>query len=334
MKDILQDIYRRERTFLCPQAFLSENTKGRQKPTDNDAMRTDFQRDRDRILHSKSFRRLMHKTQVFLSPEDDHYRTRLTHTLEVTQIARSIARAMYLNEDLTEAVALGHDLGHTPFGHAGERQLNKMLPGGFRHYEQSIRVVDVLEDLNLTFEVRDGILCHTNQVAQTLEGQIVRMADHIAYLNHDIDDAIRAQVMSADDIPLMLRNTLGYTTSERITTMVNSVIEFGAEHGYIGTSGEIGGAMMELKSLLFALVYTNPAAKGEESRAEAMLGTLYEYYLAHPEQLPEMYARHIEKDGVERCVADYISGMTDRYAISTFKSLFIPKIWQGGGENN
>ena len=326
---ILEEYYKRERAYLAPEACLSENTKGRMKQTAEDDIRTEFQRDRDRIIHSKSFRRLMHKTQVFLSPEDDHYRTRLTHTLEVAQIARTIARALFLNEDLTEAIALGHDLGHTPFGHAGERQLDRMTTCGFIHAEQSLRVVDVLEGLNLTYEVRNGILCHTNRKADTLEGQIVKYADHIAYLNHDIDDAIRAQVMSEDDIPLMLRNTLGYTTSERITTMVTSVVEYGTKQGEIGMAGEAADAMKELKALLFALVYTNPTAKGEEARAEAMLGTLFDYYFAHPEKLPEDYAKHIEEDGAERCTADYIAGMTDRYAISTFKNLFIPKIWQG-----
>ena len=329
MESVLEKYYRREREVLAPQACFSENTKGRLEPADPDELRTDFQRDRDRIIHSKPFRRLMHKTQVFLSPEDDHYRTRLTHTLEVAQIARSIARAMFLNEDLTEAIALGHDLGHTPFGHAGERQLDRMMSCGFRHYEQSLRVVDVIEKLNLTYEVRDGIVKHTKGVAETLEGQIVLFADHIAYLNHDIDDAIRAKVMSDDDIPLMLRNALGYTTSERITTMVNSIIAYGLDHGRIGMENDVHEAMQELKSLLFALVYTNPTAKGEEVRAEAMLGQLFEYFKDHPDRLPELYARRIDADGVERCVADYISGMTDRYALATFRNLFIPKIWQG-----
>ncbi|MBQ9467479.1 MAG: deoxyguanosinetriphosphate triphosphohydrolase [Clostridia bacterium] len=329
MESVLEKYYRREHAFLAPEACFSDCSKGRAKPVDPDPMRTDFQRDRDRIIHCKPFRRLMHKTQVFLSPEDDHYRTRLTHTLEVAQIARTIARALFLNEDLTEAIALGHDLGHTPFGHAGERQLNRMVKGGFRHYEQSLRVVDVLEGLNLTHEVRDGIVSHTSGVAETLEGQIVRYADVIAFLNHDIDDAIRAGVMSDDDIPLMLRNVLGYTTSERITTMVNSIVARGTASGVISMEDDIREAMNELKSLLFALVYTNPAAKGEEVRAEAMLGQLFEHYTAHPSDLPEVYARNIENDGVERCVADYISGMTDRYAIATFRNLFIPKIWQG-----
>ena len=330
MSDILERLHRREKEFLCKEACLSANTKGRRFPASADNTRTEFQRDRDRIIHSKSFRRLMHKTQVFLSPEDDHYRTRLTHTLEVAQIARTIARALFLNEDLTEAIALGHDLGHTPFGHAGERQLNRMMSCGFVHAEQSLRVADVLDRLNLTYEVRDGILCHTNKKAETLEGQIVRLADHIAYLNHDIDDAIRAGVMCEEDIPLLLRNTLGYNTSERITTMVNSVVAYGTEKGEIGMEGEPGEAMWELKSLLFALVYTNPAAKGEEARAEAMLAQLFEYYSAHPELLPEQYAQNIENDGEERCVGDFIAGMTDRYAIGAFKKLFIPKVWQGG----
>ena len=329
MSNVREELCRREERYLCPQAAKSSETRGRRFPSALDPIRTEYQRDRDRVIHSKAFRRLMHKTQVFLSPEDDHYRTRLTHTLEVAQIARTIARALFLNEDLTEAIALGHDLGHTPFGHAGERQLDRMMKDGFIHAEQSLRVVDVLENLNLTYEVRNGILCHTNRKASTLEGQIVRYADHIAYLNHDIDDAIRARVMSEDDLPLMLRNTLGYTTSERITTMVNSVIEYGVDKGEIGVAGEAGEAMKELKTLLFALVYTNPVAKGEEVRAEAMLGQLFEYYCAHPESMPADYRENIENDGAERCVADYISGMTDRYAITTFRNLFIPKIWQG-----
>ena len=273
----------------------------------------------------------MHKTQVFLSPEDDHYRTRLTHTLEVAQIARTIARALFLNEDLTEAIALGHDLGHTPFGHAGERELDRRLAGGFRHNEQSLRVVDRIENLNLTFEVRDGIVNHAgSNLASTLEGQIVKYADRIAYLNHDIDDAVRARVISEEDIPLMLKNVLGYSHSERINTMVTGIVKRGTADGKISMDEEIGSATDELRELLFSLVYTNPIAKGEEKKAEEMLGMLYEYYAAHPDRLPELYACNLGEDGSSRCAADYISGMTDRFAISAFKELFVPKVWHGG----
>ncbi len=321
----------REREYLSPAACLSENSRGREKSIVPDPMRTEFQRDRDRIIHSKSFRRLMHKTQVFLSPEDDHYRTRLTHTLEVAQIARTIARALFLNEDLTEAIALGHDLGHTPFGHAGERELDRRLAGGFRHNEQSLRVVDRIENLNLTFEVRDGIVNHAgSNLASTLEGQIVKYADRIAYLNHDIDDAVRARVISEEDIPLMLKNVLGYSHSERINTMVTGIVKRGTADGKISMDEEIGSATDELRELLFSLVYTNPIAKGEEKKAEEMLGMLYEYYAAHPDRLPELYACNLGEDGSSRCAADYISGMTDRFAISAFKELFVPKVWHGG----
>ncbi len=330
MSTVREAICKREELFLSQHAFLSSETKGRQSPLAVDPLRTEFQRDRDRIIHSKAFRRLMHKTQVFLSPEDDHYRTRLTHTLEVTQIARTIARALFLNEDLAEAVALGHDLGHTPFGHAGERQLDRMVPGGFRHYEQSLRVVDRIEKMNLTYEVRDGILNHAGKhMASTLEGQVVKFADRIAYLNHDIDDAVRAGIISQDSIPLMLQNVLGYDHSERINTMVTSIVKKGISDGKIAMEEEVGSAMNDLRSLLFEIVYTNPKAKSEETRAETMLGQLYEYHCAHSDLLPEIYRCHLEEDGIERCVADYISGMTDRYAISTFKTLFMPKVWQG-----
>ena len=330
MGTLKEELCRREEAFLSPYAFPSSKTKGRLHGISPDDTRTEYQRDRDRIIHCKAFRRLMHKTQVFLSPEDDHYRTRLTHTLEVMQIARSIARAMRLNEDLVEAIAFGHDLGHTPFGHAGERQLNRMVPGGFKHAVQSLRVADVLEDLNLTYEVRNGILYHSgDEMASTLEGQVVKYADRIAFLNHDIDDAVRAGVFSEEEIPLMIRNVLGYDTGERISTMIDAVVRFGADKGVIRMEGEVAEASDELMKLMFAMVYTNPKAKGEEVRAESMLGQLYEYYCAHPDLLPEVYARNLENDGVERCVADYVSGMTDRYAISTFKSLFIPKVWQG-----
>ncbi len=333
MSGIREALCAREERELSAAAFRSSASAGRESYLEPDLLRTDFQRDRDRIIHSKSFRRLMHKTQVFLCPEDDHYRTRLTHTLEVSQIARTIARSLFLNEDLTEAIALGHDLGHTPFGHAGERVLDRLLPGGFRHYEQSLRVVEKIENMNLTFEVRDGIVNHAGaHQARTLEGQIVKFADRIAYLNHDIDDAVRAGIISPDDIPLMLQNVLGYDHSERIATMVKAIVKMGTDQGKILMDEEILEAMNELRELLFGIVYTNPIAKGEEARAEEMLAQMYDYYLKRPELLPDVYAVRLGCDGAERCVADYISGMTDRFAISAFKELFIPKVWQGPSE--
>ena len=318
-----------ERSFLCESAVRSDESRGREFPIPSDPVRTDFQRDRDRILHSKAFRRLMHKTQVFLSPDDDHYRTRLTHTLEVTQIARTIARGLRLNEDLTEAIALGHDLGHTPFGHAGERILRRVYDPRYHHSKQSLRVADVIEKLNLTYEVRDGILNHSaDSAASTLEGMLVRQADRIAFISHDIDDACRAGVLSPDDIPLLIRNVLGYTHGERIDCMVNSVIRRGIKDGNIFPEPEVLDAIVELHDFLFDAVYTNPLAKSEEVRAESMLGELYSYFISHPDEMPEFY-RNSEASGNEQRVADYISGMTDRYAINLFKKLFIPKVWQG-----
>ena len=327
--NIREASYANERARLCPEAMLCENSRGRQKYLAPDDIRTEYQRDRDRIIHSKAFRRLMHKTQVFLSPDDDHYRTRLTHTLEVTQIARTIARALSLNEDLTEAIALGHDLGHTPFGHAGERLLQRCFDKDFAHYSQSLRVVDVIEDLNLTFEVRDGILNHSgDNFACTLEGRVVRQADRIAYISHDIDDACRAGVLRADDIPLMIRNVLGYNHSERIGTMVGSIIKRGIADGNIIPEEPVYESMMELRDFLFEAVYTNPLAKSEEVRAETMLETLYNYFVSNPDEMPSVYKR-IQADSVERRAADYISGMTDRYAINLFTKLFIPLEWKG-----
>ena len=320
-------IYERERNTLSEFAFLTENTRGRDYPINKCDLRGEFQRDRDRIIHSKSFRRLMHKTQVFLSPEADHYRTRLTHTLEVSQVARTIARALRLNEDLAEAVALGHDLGHTPFGHAGERVLRKCYDPSFAHYNQSIRVVEKLEKLNLTYEVRDGILHHTTGGASTLEGRVILEADHIAYINHDIDDACRAGILRVSDIPRELCEILGNTYSERISRMVSSVIENGAER--IAMTGEIGEATTALRQFLFDRVYYNPAAKKEECKAKALLASLFDYFCKYPAKMPEFYRNRIETDGTERCVCDYISGMTDRYAIDLYEELFIPKVWSG-----
>lgn len=318
-----------EKQTLSGFACLSSETKGRKKPAELCSLRTEFQRDRDKILHCNSFRRLKHKTQVFLSPTGDHYRTRLTHTLEVSQIARTISRALRLNEDLTEAIALGHDLGHTPFGHAGERELNELSPDGFHHYEQSLRVVDYLAEdgkgLNLTYEVRDGILKHTNQIAETKEGYVVRYADVIAYINHDIDDSVRAGVIKEEDIPKSITNVLGHSKSERITTLVTSLIENGAEN--IHMSEEVDKAYKALHKFMFESVYTNPVCKSEEVKARDMIAKLYDYYVHHIERLPAMYMNLAYKYGIDRAICDYISGMTDGFAIETFKNLFIPFGW-------
>ena len=318
----------REAQELSPYATLSRDTKGRAYPLSEDTMRTEFQRDRDRIIHCKAFRRLMHKTQVFLSPEHDHYRTRLTHTLEVAQIARTIARSLSLNEDLCEAIALGHDLGHTPFGHAGERVLQRLYDPSFDHCKQSLRVVETLESLNLTYEVRNGILCHAGEaLADTNEGIIVKFADRIAYINHDIDDAIRAGILSPDDLPKDLTAVLGATHGDRIDTMVQSIVRASQDKPVVRMEDGIYGATMRLRSFLFENVYTNPEAKGEEGRAEALLEALYHYFIAHPDELPKEYLPTVKNEGVPRAVCDYLSGMTDRYAINLYKSIFIPRVW-------
>ena len=328
-KTVREIFYERERMTLSPRAFLCENTRGRERPIKECVNRTEFQRDRDRILHSKSFRRLVRKTQVFLFPVDEHYRNRLTHTLEVTQIARIIARALMLNEDLCEAAALGHDLGHTPFGHAGERALNSCLDGGFRHYEQSVRVVQKLEKsgkgLNLTYEVEDGILKHTNMDAATREGQIVRLADRIAYMNHDIDDSIKAGILTEEDIPIEIRQGLGFSKSARIDTMTKAVISHGAKE--IGTDEYITELMDKLHKFMFDAVYTNPIAKGEESKAQSLIITLFDYFSKNPDKLPEEYHFISNTEGPKRASADYIAGMTDRYVVNIYNSLFIPKSW-------
>ena len=327
-------ILEREKESLSKYAFLTEDTKGRDHPYVKSEMRTEFQRDRDKIIHSQSFRRLMHKTQVFLAPAGDHYRTRLTHTLEVTQVARTIARALRLNEDLTEAIALGHDLGHTPFGHAGELALQTCYDPGFTHYKQSKRVVEKLENggkgLNLTWEVRDGIVNHTGKsMASTLEGVIVKFADRIAYINHDIDDAVRAGVLREEDLPSEIVAVLGNRHSERINTMVRSIVKASYDQPYIVMGDEVGRATDSLRAFLFQNVYVNPVAKREEGKGREMLINLFEYYTKHPEKMPETYRKNIEDEGVERCVADFLSGMTDRYAIETYNDLFVPKIWRG-----
>lgn len=330
-------LYKREKELFCEYATFSENTRGRESVIDECSFRTPFRRDRDRIIHSKSFRRLMHKTQCFLSPEGDHYRTRLTHTLEVTQIAQTIARALRLNEDLCEAASLGHDLGHTPFGHAGERVLDAIFKDGFRHNEQSLRTVDVLErdgaGLNLTYEVRDAILCHTGKKqADTLEGKIIKFADRIAYINHDIDDAVRGGVIKNEDIPSVLCDVLGYTHGARIDTMVKSVIEasektFAEGKPEIVMDDETAKATDSLRDFMFENVYLNSVAKSEESKACSMLETMYLYFVKNPDKISEEYKRYLNEYTVERVVCDYIAGMTDRYAVAVYENLFVPKVW-------
>lgn len=322
-----ESVYEIERAYLSKNAFLSENTAGRLRQVHPCDLRTDFQRDRDRIIHSKSFRRLMHKMQVFLAPEGDHYRTRLTHTLEVTQIARTIARGMLLNEDLAEAIALGHDLGHTPFGHSGERALATVSGCGFRHNQQSLRVVDVLEDLNLTYEVRDGILQHTDGVACTKEGQVVRFADRIAYINHDIDDAVRAGILTKEAIPDWANEVLGETHGKRISSMVNAVINHGSD-GLIGMDEPYLSITNHLHEFMFDTVYRNRIAKSEDSKVEQVIFFLFEYFMKNRDRIPEEFMLNVEKDGIHRVICDYIAGMTDRYAISVFEELFVPKVWQ------
>lgn len=326
---IRERIERQEADALCGWATLSSASKGREHPMKACPNRTCFQRDRDRIIHSKAFRRLSNKTQVFISPEGDHYRARLTHTLEVAQIGRTVARALRLNEDLTEAIALGHDLGHTPFGHAGEAALNEVCPDGFRHNEQSLRIVDRIEALNLTAEVRNGIVCHTGSAhAATPEGRIIHFSDRIAYINHDIDDAIRGGLMCREDIPHALRQTLGETHGQRIDTLVTAMIDYSAREHEIGMDNEIHDAMLELRRFMFSHVYTGTAAQTEEERARSMLKSLYLYFCDHIDELPADYRRLIgEGDSPARVACDYIACMTDRYSIATYKRLFIPKSW-------
>jgi len=318
---------------LVPQAAHAKESRGRLSFQEKCPVRTDFQRDRDRIIHSNSFRRLKQKTQVFLDPEGDHYRTRLTHTLEVSQIARTVARALSLNEDLTESIALGHDLGHTPFGHAGERILNQLYEGGFRHNEQSLRVVDKLEKdgagLNLTYEVRDGILNHVGiSYATTLEGRIVRHADRIAYVNHDYDDAIRAGILKEDEIPTEVREVLGKSKTERINTAVLDLIENNTDLKDITFSQEVGRVMEDFHTFMFEQVYRNPIAKGQEGKAQDMLAILYQHYMKHEKELPPEYKSIIETEGLGRAVCDYVACMTDRYALERFKDIYIPLNWQ------
>ena len=335
---IREEIEYQEHRRLNSLAAFSDQSKGRPRGEEQDDsdVRTCYQRDTDRIIHSKAFRRLMHKTQVFLQPEGDHYRTRMTHTIEVARISRTITRALGLNEDLAEAIAMGHDLGHTPFGHAGEAALSKVMGKPFYHNEQSLRVVDVLEKdgagLNLTHEVRLGIVGHTGSyVPETLEGQIVRRADQIAYVNHDIDDAIRAGILTNDDIPKDIANVLGHDHSQRIDALVRDAITTSREAGEIRLSDPLDAALRNLRSFMFENVYRNPIAKGQETKAQDMLCRLYEYYCSHPEALPEDFQPQMSFDGLERVVCDYIAGMTDKYAVDKFTEIFIPTGWHVRG---
>ena len=335
---VREELEHQEHRRLNPLAAFADRSKGRLKPEPprEQDVRTCYQRDTDRIVHSKAFRRLMHKTQVFLRPEGDHYRTRMTHTLEVSRIARSITRALGLNEDLAEAIAVGHDLGHTPFGHAGEAALSDVLGAPFRHNEQSLRVVDILEKdgvgLNLTYEVRMGILGHTGElIPETLEGQIVRRSDQIAYVNHDIDDAIRAGILTDDDIPHAITHVLGHSSRDRINTLVCDAILVSREAGAVVLSPEVDKALRDLRSFMFERVYRNPVAKSEESKAKDMLRRLFEYYVSHPEALPEDFQPQLSFDGMERTVCDYIAGMTDNYAVDKYTEIFIPMGWHVRG---
>ena len=329
---IREDIERLEAENLSPNAALSSKSKGRLQAKELCSIRTEFQRDRDKIIHCKSFRRLKHKTQVFISPEGDHYRDRLTHTLEVSQIARTISRALRLNEDLTEAIALGHDLGHTPFGHTGERLLNSISSKGFKHNIQSLRVVDLLEDgkgLNLTWEVRDGIKNHNSTGKPgTLEGQVVLISDRIAYINHDIDDALRAKIITMDDLPRDCIELLGHSHKMRINTMVNDVISNSMGKSSIKMSTQIREATELLRSFMFERVYLDSKAKSEDEKAMHLLETLFKYYLNRLEKMPKEYLKNIDEHGSEQVVCDFIAGMTDRYAIRTFSDLFIPSAWK------
>ena len=335
---VREQLERLEHRRLNPLSAFADESRGRsipEQPREAD-VRTCYQRDTDRIVHSKAFRRLMHKTQVFLQPEGDHYRTRMTHTLEVARIARTITRGLNLNEDLAEAIAMGHDLGHTPFGHAGEAALTEVMGKPFRHNEQSLRVVDILEKdgagLNLTHEVRLGILGHTGEyVPETLEGQIVRRSDQIAYVNHDIDDAVRAGILCNDDIPDQITDILGHTHRDRINTLVCDLITVSSEEGKILLSPDVEKALKDLRSFMFDHVYRNPVAKGEEKKAKIMLQRLYEYYIRHPDALPEDFHPQLSFDGMERTVCDYIAGMTDNYAVDKYTELFIPAGWNVRG---
>ena len=322
---------RLEHALIGPYGVLAENSKGRLTPEAPCPIRTCFQRDVDRITHAKSFRRLKHKTQVFLQPEGDHYRTRLTHTLEVTRLARTVARALMLNEDLAEAIALGHDLGHTPFGHAGERALRDIMGGGFHHYEQSLRVVDRIEKdgrgLNLCYETRMGILNHTYGAPDdTREATVVRLCDRIAYINHDLDDAIRAGILTAEDVPAFIRAAVGDRTSQRLNAMLSDLIANSTE-GHIRMSDGMAAVFDAFHNFMYDAVYRNPTAKGEESKVKGILGGIFDYYTAHPDALPEEFAAIAHFDGLPRAVCDYVAGMTDGYAMEVYSDIFIPAAW-------
>jgi len=331
-----EELEKREFELLSEHAVKSGASRGRQFPEEKCEMRTEFQRDRDRIIHSKAFRRLMHKTQVFLAPEGDHFRTRLTHTIEVSQIARTIARSLNLNEDLTEAIALGHDLGHTPFGHNGESVLNDIHPGGFEHNVQSLRVVDVIEStasrrgMNLTEEVRDGILGHSGAYMPfTLEGQIVKISDRIAYINHDIDDAVRSGVISIEDVPKSSLELFGRSHRERINSLVIDVIKNSEGKNTICQSPEFQKELTMLRSFMFANVYKSSRVKKEEdlAKVEVVIKALYNYFISHPDKLPEDMRRLADIDGIAVASKDYVAGMTDRFALSIYQELFVPKRW-------
>ena len=330
-------IEEREYMILSPEAAKAAESRGRIYPEEKCVHRTDFQRDRDRIIHSKAFRRLIHKTQVFLAPEGDHYRTRLTHTLEVAQIARSAARILALNEDLTEAIALGHDLGHTPFGHSGEAVLNRIHPGGFAHNEQSLRIVDTIEEtsrrrgLNLTYEVRDGILNHRGRVRPvTLEGQIVKICDRIAYINHDIDDAVRGGIISISDLPQQALDTLGYTHSDRINKLITDLCSNSEGKDSVELSPESSYALLDLRAFLFRTVYHSPDVRttADLDKVEKVITSLYDYFLEHPDEIQGIYRTVWEEEGTHAAVRDWISGMTDRYALEMYGKLFVPQGWR------
>ncbi len=332
--NIREDLEKWEEQYLSPYATLSNRSCGRMREEPQCDIRPVFQRDRDRIIHSKAFRRLKDKTQVFLSPMGDHYRTRLTHTLEVSQNARTIARALRLNEELVEAIALGHDLGHTPFGHAGERALNRVCPYGFCHAQQSVRTVDLLEKdgqgLNLTFEVRDGIRNHqTTGHPITLEGCVVRLSDKIAYIHHDMDDAIRAGILKEEDVPKPIREVIGDTTGERLDHFIHDIVSASSGKKEICMSPPVEEAMQKMRQFMFERVYTNPQAKGEEGKAEILMEMLYDYYLHHIDAMPEDFTALIgQGEAKERVVCDYVGSMTDRFALAKYEELFVPKSWR------
>ena len=324
-----------EAQSLSEFACLAANSRGREQPIEPCPLRTCFSRDRDRVIHSKAFRRLKHKTQVFLSPSGDHYRTRLTHTLEVSQISRTIARCLRLNEDLTEAIALGHDLGHTPFGHAGERALNAVSSISFSHNEQSARVARVLERLNLTYEVLDGIACHTGEkLADTYEGQVVRLADRIAYINHDIDDALRGGIIRESDLPEAATRILGNSSSSRINALVCGVVDHSLNNDQVSLipsvtiDPEVGNALDVLRAFMFERVYTGSKAKTEEAKAERLIQRLFRHFMDNPQEIPEEYRAVIEAEGVERATLDYLAGMTDTYVVNLYRDLYLPKGWE------